>query len=201
MHQNPAFRQEPDARSLAFARDRAFGTLIVGGAAPLVSHVPFVLAQDGATAEMHLVRSNPIARAGGGAALLAVTGPDAYVSPDWYGVDDQVPTWNYVAVHLRGRLEPLPDGELRAHLDRLSAAQEAELAPKAPWTAAKMTPGVLERMMRQIVPWRLVVEDVQATWKLSQNKPGDVRLSAADGVAARGGDAMAALMRGVVTEL
>ena len=200
MHPNPAFRQEPDSRSLAFARDRAFGTLIAGGAEPLLSHVPFLLSEDGATAEMHLVRSNPIARAGGGAAILAVTGPDAYVSPDWYGVADQVPTWNYVAVHLHGRLEPLPEDGLRAHLDRLSAAQEGRLLPKPPWTSAKMTPDVLARMMRQIVPFRLIVEEVRATWKLSQNKPRDVRLRAADRLAGRGDTAMAALVRGDITQ-
>ncbi len=195
MHPNPAFRQVPDDRSLAFARRRAFGTLIAGGTAMFVSHVPFLLSDDGAQAEMHLVRSNPIARTENGAAMLAVTGEDAYISPDWYGVPDQVPTWNYVAVHLRGRLERLPDPDMRAHLDRLSAAQEEELAPKVPWTAAKMTPDVLEQMMRQIVPVRLIVEEVTATWKLSQNKPDDVRLQAADGVEARGGATMARLMR------
>jgi len=58
----------------------------------------------------HLVRSNPIAqclRAGERKAVLAVSGPDAYVSPDWYArMPDQVPTWNYVAVHLRGTRRP-----------------------------------------------------------------------------------------------
>ena len=192
MHPNPAFRQEPDSRSLAFARDRAFGTLIAGGAEPLLSHVPFLLSEDGATAEMHLVRSNPIARAGGGAAILAVAGPDAYVSPDWYGVADQVPTWNYVSVHLEGRAERMPAADLREHLDRLSAAFETRL-DKPPWTPAKMSAGVMERMMRSILPVRIHVEEVRSTFKLNQNKPDEVRHRAAGSVGRSVGSDLAAL--------
>ena len=199
MHPNPAFRAEDRARGLALARDRAFGTLAVDGSGgpdgPLLSHVPFLLAGDGASADLHLVRSNPIARHADGPAVLAVTGPDAYLSPDWYGVRDQVPTWNDVAVHLRGRLERLPDAAMRDMLDRQSADREVRLAPKAPWRADEMTPEALERMMRQIVPFRLHVAEVASTWKLSQNKPDAVRLAASDALAERGDAAeMAGLM-------
>ena len=204
MHPNPAFRGEAAARSLAFARDRAFGTLVVAaGPWPLLSYVPFLLDRGGGAADLHLVRSNPIARGEDGPATLAVTGPDGYVSPDWYGVPDQVPTWNYVAVHLRGRLERRPDAEMRDLLDRQSAEAERRLLPKPPWRTGKMTPDVLERMMRQIVPFRLHVEDVQATWKLSQNKPDPVRLAAARGLAAAGlrddAGTLAGLMRDGLT--
>ncbi|MCQ0971040.1 FMN-binding negative transcriptional regulator [Paracoccus sp. TK19116] len=190
MHPNPAFRKATREQNLAFAQRIGFGMLTVPGDPwPLAAHVPFVAGDDGI--ELHLARSNPICRAAPAPALLAVSGVDAYISPDWYGVPDQVPTWNYIAVHLRGRLEPLPLETLRDHLDRLSDHFEAELAPKPIWKTAKMTPEVLDRMLRMILPFRLVVEDVQGTWKLSQNKPDDVRLAAADHVE----DTVAALMQ------
>lgn len=167
----------------------------------MISHVPFVLDQDGSQAELHLVRSNPIVRTfdGPSQAVIAVTGSDSYISPDWYGVDDQVPTWNYVAVHIRGLLERLPPEDLRVALDRLSATLEARLAPKKPWVTGKMTPEILKKMLRQIVPFRLRVTGIEGTWKLSQNKADEVRLRAADGVATHGigsglGE-LAALMR------
>jgi transcriptional regulator len=201
MHPNPVFRQAPEAATLAFLRARAFGTLAVNAeAGPLLSHVPFLLAEDAASADLHLVRSNPIVRLDGVAAVIAVSGPDGYVSPDWYGVDDQVPTWNYVAVHLRGRLERLGDGLMRDMLDRQSAAYEDRLAPKRPWTADKMSTGALERMMRSILPFRLHVERIDATWKLNQNKPEAARLAAAEaiGLSEIGQEtaALARLMRG-----
>jgi transcriptional regulator len=147
------------------------------------------------------MRSNPVLRAldGPRPAVLAVSGPDGYVSPDWYGLADQVPTWNYVAVHLRGTLEALDAGALGPMLDRLSAAFEDRLAPKPAWTADKMDPGAMARMMRSIVPLRLIVASVEGTWKLNQNKPAAARLAAAGHVAASATGsataALAALMR------
>lgn len=184
MHPNPAFRKVTGDETLAFVRARAFGVLAVNAeAGPLLSHVPFLLSEDGASADLHLVRSNPIARLDGVAAVIAVSGPDGYVSPDWYGVEDQVPTWNYVAAHIRGRLERLGDGLMRDMLDRQSAAYESRLLPKRPWTADKMSEGALDRLMRQILPFRLHVERIDATWKLNQNKPEAARIGAAEAMA------------------
>lgn len=185
MHPNPAFRQSPREKNLAFARDRGFGVLSINGPeGPLAAHVPFLLNDDASHADLHLARSNPIARAGLPApALIAISGPDAYISPDWYGpheqVPDQVPTWNYVAVHLRGHLEPLPEDALRPHVDALSAEHEARITGKRPWTSAKMTEGAMPRMMRMILPFRFVVTSVEGTWKLNQNKTPEVRARAA----------------------
>lgn len=194
MHPNPVYRGETDDRHLDFARDRGFGVLAINAPdAPLLAHVPFLLSDDGATADLHLVRSNPIARAAPTKGAIAVSGPDGYVSPDWYGVADQVPTWNYVAVHLRGQLEPLPSQTMRDMLDRQSAHFEGQLAPKPPWTTDKMTPEVIERMMRAILPFRLHIESIDRTWKLSQNKPGDVRLAAAERIETGAGVELATL--------
>jgi len=158
-------------------------------------------------AEMHLVRSNPIARAvtGPTGAVISVSGPDGYVSPDWYETPDQVPTWNYVAVHLRGTLEPMSPSDMKAHLDRLSAQFEARLHPKRPWTTDKMTDGVLERMMRQILPFRFHVQEVDGTWKLNQNKADTDRAAAAslmrDSPIGHEMATLAALMVGGVPEI
>jgi len=198
MHPNRAFRDAGDATNLAFARDQGFGILTVsnGTAAPLVSHVPFLLNEAGTEALVHLARPNPIvaALAAPASARLVIAGPHGYVSPDWYRIEDQVPTWNYVAVHLTGRLELTPQAGLQDLLDRQSAEFERRL-PKTPWTSDKMTGGLMERMMRAIVPARLAIEEIDGTWKLSQNKPEAVRRAAADGVEAAGDPALAALMR------
>lgn len=186
MHPNPAFREEDQARALIEARRRGFGVLTVASpAGVLASHMPFVL--DPTVMAGHLSRGGALARhlaKGSAEALLIVSGPDAYVSPDWYGIEDQVPTWNYVAIHLRGTVRLLPNDALPAHLERLSAEHEARLAPKKPWTMDKMTPGVAERMMRQIVPLEMVITSVDSTFKLNQNKPEDARLAAADAISA-----------------
>lgn len=201
MHPNPAFREDDQARALMAARERGFGVLTVATPNGVqASHIPFLL--DATTVSAHLSRGGAVARFlrnGPAEALLIVSGPDAYISPDWYGIEDQVPTWNYVAIHLRGTLRLLPDKALRPHLDQLTAEHEGRLASKPPWIADKMTPGLMERMMRQIVPIELSISTVEATFKLNQNKPEKARLAAADAVAAakygRDVEALVRLMR------
>jgi len=196
MHPNPTFHSQDHAKDIAFVRDRAFGTLMVNGdPVPMVAHVPILLSEDGCEVLIHLVRSNPIARALKSplAARIAVMGADGYVSPDWYGTADQVPTWNYVAVQITGVLELLPHGKMREVLDAQSAHFETRLLPKTPWTTDKMSPDVLEKMMRMIVPCRMQVDDIAATWKLGQNKDDAVRERAAALVSGGIGTELAAL--------
>ncbi|WP_224825098.1 FMN-binding negative transcriptional regulator [Cognatishimia sp. MH4019] len=180
MHPNPSFRRTDLTHALAFIRDRAFGQLCINGDdGPLISYIPFLLNDAADMAELHLVRSNPIARITDPIpAVIAVSGPDAYISPDWYNVPDQVPTWNYIAVHLRGTLEP-SDVDMHDLLDRQTAAYEDRL-DKAPWLTSKMSDGVMEKMMRQILPFRFHISDIQSTFKLGQNKPDQVRIDAAN---------------------
>ena len=208
MHPNPVYRNASCKSNLEFAKERGFGVLAVGGEnagqSPHLSHIPFILADGGGAVHAHLVRSNPIAqclRAGGRKAVLAITGPDAYVSPDWYaGMPDQVPTWNYVAVHLRGTLRLRPEETLRAHLDALSARFEEALRPKPPWRTTKVAPERLAAMMHAIVPIELAIETVDGTWKLNQNKPREVRLNAAEHVATQGFGQESALLAALTRE-
>ena len=114
MHPNPIFRKESHERNLGFVQHRSFGALSINAdPVPLLAHIPFQLTDDGTYLEAHLVRSNPIARAlrdGERDAVIAVTGPDGYISPDWYGVENQVPTWNYVAAQCAWDSPPVARG-------------------------------------------------------------------------------------------
>jgi len=180
MHPNPIYRSDDHRKSLAYAAARGFGTLSINGEnGPLVAHVPFVLSADHSRIGFHVLRSNPLARHGSQPALLAVNGPDGYISPDWYGVEQQVPTWNYVAVHLRGRLNILPRDALETHLRALSDMFEQRLAPKPVWSLDKVSIENREKMMRMLVPVELEITEVDATWKLAQNKTEAARLGAA----------------------
>ena len=94
---------------------------------------------------------------------------------------------------------PLPTEALHGHLDALSARFGGDLAPNTPWVSSKMTEGVMDRMMRMILPFRLMVEAFDGKWKLSQNKDAAVRLAAADALLLQPTDgaeqARSALMR------
>jgi transcriptional regulator len=133
MHPNRAFAWEDRDATLAFVADIAFATIAAEG--PVVAHAPVLVAGPDRIL-FHVSRGNR-AKLEGRRAIFSVLGPDAYISPDWYGVDDQVPTWNYLAVEAEGPLRRLEESELADLLDALSAAHEARLAPKAPGRGRK----------------------------------------------------------------
>lgn len=184
MHPNPIFRESQTDRNAQVLAQTGFGVLAMNGNdVPCVAHIPYVYDRDTQVILFHLVRSNPIARVlrdGPRAAKFVVNGPHGYISPDWYGIDDQVPTWNYVAVHATGTVTLLPDAALGPILTRLSDHFETMLAPKPIWKMSKLDPATQEKMMRHIVPCQMAVDALDGTWKLGQNKPVAARGSAAD---------------------
>jgi transcriptional regulator len=103
-------------------------------------------------------------------ALAIAMAEDAYVSPDWYAAPDQVPTWNYRSVEIEGGLRVMSRDETARLLDDLSARFEAMLAPKAPWTRAKMRNEAFETMLDGITGFEMTIARIEGTFKLSQNK-------------------------------
>jgi transcriptional regulator len=179
MHPNRAFAWEDREAMLAFLADTAFATIAAEG--PVVVHAPVLVAGPDRLL-FHVARGNR-AKLDGRRAIVSVLGPDAYISPDWYGADDQVPTWNYLAVEAEGPLRRLDEANLADLLDELSAAHEARLAPKPEWTRAKMTPGRFEAMLKAIIGYELRIEALRGTRKLGQNKDEAQRKAAAAGLA------------------
>src|SRR6476646_7464864 len=175
MYTPPPFKSDR-AASLAFAEARGFGLACAwDGTKPVASSLPFYLtsADDGTPhAAFHVARHNPLIKLADGTTswLLAVSGADAYVSPDWYVSPDQVPTWLYQAVHLTGTVRILSEDELGRHLDTLSAKFESWLMSKPPWTTSKMTAGRLEALKKAIVGLVMSVDEVEGSFKLNQHK-------------------------------
>ena len=196
MHPNAAFRWEDRGAMRAFVADQAFGQIFAATPdGPRVAHLPIVW-HNADHLRFHIARGNGLTRhLDGCTALFVVNGPDAYVSPDWYGSDNQVPTWNYVAVELEGSVRKLSDEELTAQLDALSHDQEARLAPKRPWTRDKMDTGYFDKLTRGIIGFELRVTAWRGTVKLGQNKDAQARANVANALEAEGRRAVAHLMR------
>ena len=196
MHPNAAFRFDDRDALRAFAREIGFGTVFAATPdGPRVAHVPFVFLDDDRIG-FHLARGNGLTKHLDKAeALFVVNGPDGYISPDWYGIDDQVPTWNYLALELQGLVRRMSADELTAQVDALTVEQESRLAPKPEWTRAKMSAGLFDKMLGAIVGFEMTVTAWRSTAKLGQNKPSQARNLAADALDARGNRAVALLMR------
>jgi transcriptional regulator len=196
MHPNRKFQLQDRDAMAALVRELGFGTLFVPTAEGLRAvHVPVLF--DGDRLRFHVSRGNAVhfTLAAGAEALFVATGAHAYISPDWYGLDDRVPTWNYVAVELEGPVRPLDPEALARLVDDLSADQEARLAPKPAWTRAKMSEGRFEGLLKSIGGFEMEVAAWRGTAKVDQDKPQEVRNRIADALAGRGERDMAATMR------
>ena len=196
MHPNADFRWEDRAALRSFAEQIGFAQIFAETPdGPRVAQLPFVFLDEDRIG-FHIARGNGLARhLDGRVALATLLGPDAYVSPDWYQLDDQVPTWNYLALELEGRVTRVDRAALVAQIDQLSAQHEAQLAPKPGWTRAKMDPARFEAMLGAIQGFEMTISAWRGTAKLGQNKPKGARAAVADAFEARGQRAMALLMR------
>ncbi|HYI40722.1 MAG TPA: FMN-binding negative transcriptional regulator [Allosphingosinicella sp.] len=196
MHPNRKFHIQDREAMAALVRDLGFGVLFVPTAGGLRAvHVPVLL--EGDRLRFHVSRGNAVhsTLADGADALFVASGPHAYVSPEYYGLEDRVPTWNYVAVELEGPVRPLEPEALVRLLDDMSADQEARLAPKPPWTRAEMSEGRFDGLLKSITGFEMAVADWRGTAKVDQDKPQEVRDRIADALAGQGERDMAAMMR------
>ena len=174
MHPSSIFRENDEDRLAALVCQRGLALLIAAvDDRPLVAHAPVIWSPG--RLRFHLSAANPLCAVlrASRPAMAVVSGPDAYVSPDWYAAADQVPTWNYVSVEMEGAVRVISDDETVALLDDLSAHFEARLTPKPPWTRAKMSPARFETLLRAITGFEMNLERMTGTAKLSQNKPPD----------------------------
>ena len=108
-----------------------------------------------------------------GEALVIVRGPDAYVSPSWYAAKQEhgrvVPTWDYVTVHVHGRLVVHDDAAwVESLVRRLTAKHEAHRAE--PWSVDDAPPAYVAGQLRAIVGLEVEISRLEAKYKLSQNR-------------------------------
>ena len=192
MYTPPAFRLDDRNAALAVMRENAFAVLVAHSPDGIeITHLPLLVDQrgDDLVVRGHVARANPIVGLiqAGAAATAVFTGPHAYISPDWYASADQVPTWNYMAVHASGRLQAVTAADATTDLlADLSAEHETPLAPKKPWTHHKMREGLMARMIKGVLAFELPVDRLEAKSKMSQNKKPEDIAGAAAGLRGRG---------------
>ena len=168
------FRSDNREEALAFIQLYPFAALVsCGNEGPLVTHVPLLVEQsdDGLSLLGHVARANQHWRSLESArSVVAVfSGPNSYISASLYREDDDVPTWNYQAVHASGAIELTGSSNaLRDLLERTVAHFEARNGTH--WTTSDIRPQAFDRFIRQVVGFRIKVTQLEAVAKLSQDK-------------------------------
>ena len=188
----PSAFQEADPRALhALVQANGFGLLVtMAEGTPQASHLPMLLDPTrGAQGSLfgHLASANPQWRSfdGKSPALAVFSGPHAYVSPRWYTETRNVPTWDYVAVHVRGEPRVIERRDLVRDLLRRTMALYECSFPE-PRCFDSIPADYTEALLGAIVAFELPITRIDGSRKLSQNKEARDRARIAEGLRATG---------------
>ncbi len=166
------FRVGDRAAALAFMRANPFAILVSStGDGPFATHVPVVIRENGGhlTIRGHVAKANPHWRylKEQPTCLLIFHGPHAYISPGNYETRENVPTWNYGAVHIYGNARTYSaPGDLLNMLHDLIPTFEAAYVEQ--WDS--LSEAYRSRMLRHIVGFEIAVTRIETKFKLSQNR-------------------------------
>jgi transcriptional regulator len=170
----PRRYEEKDKEKIhAFIRENSFAILIsIKDGLPVGTHIPLLLEQNAEGKDIlmgHISKGNEQKYTlTDGAKILAIfPGPHAYISPRWY-TQMKVPTWNYISVHIYGTVKIVEGEALKAALSRLMNNYEQH-RPQ-PVRLEEIPEKEFNDDIRGIVGFEIVIEDIQAAYKLSQNR-------------------------------
>lgn len=165
-------------------REHALATLTSNGErVPYVTQLPSLLAPGtpdeaalvGSELIGHMNRANPHYRSldEGSPALMIFQGPSGYVTPAVYRVEPAAPTWDFVSVHVHGRIRLVPAGEATLEII-LATVERLESTLGEKWDPTSSL-GYFRQILPGVGAFRFEIEAVDAMFKLSQEKTAEVQ--------------------------
>jgi len=166
------FKNENMAAVKDFISDNGFGILIHQGNQKLQgTHIPMLLNKNDKGKDIlvgHLSRANPQWQhfKDNDAVMVIFMGPHSYISSSWYQKEN-VPTWNYIAVHVYGKIK-IVEGEVLID-DMRKLVDKYEKDSKNPVSVDRLSPKAM-KMVNGVVGFQIEITDIQSAFKLSQNR-------------------------------
>lgn len=170
--------------AIEFMMRFSFATIITAhDNVPVATHLPFVVSVENDTIILtsHFARANEQWKnIENNKVLVIFTEPHAYISPKHYDQELNVPTWNYISIHAYGKAKIITaEQEVFEVLENTINKYEASY--KQQWD--RLPKDYKLRMSKGIVPFEIIVENLQAKEKLSQNKTENERSKIIDSLA------------------
>lgn len=164
------YREEDREQILAFLKHHNFPAIVsFDGEKPIATHTPVEIAEDAQgnlTIYAHMSRANPQWKTFDNQELLLIfQGAHTYVSPRWYN-HVNVPTWNYMMIHVYGHVRLVQGDELYALLSRLVHTHEASTQ----YSLERLPQEFVQKEMKGVVGFAIDVTRIDAAHKLSQNR-------------------------------
>jgi transcriptional regulator len=164
------FREEDREAILVFLKQNNFPAIVsFDGEKPIATHTPVEISEDEngkITIYAHMSRANPQWKTfADQEVLLIFQGPHTYISPRWYN-HVNVPTWNYMMVHVYGKVRLLQGDELFALLSRLVHNHESN----SQYRLESLPQDFVQKEMKGVAGFAIDVTHIDAGYKLSQNR-------------------------------
>jgi transcriptional regulator len=167
----PKYARNEDISSIkAFIRENSFGILVSNAQQKLIAtHIPLEFSADESKLLGHISRANPQWKTftPESEILVIFNGPHAYISSSWYD-HENVPTWNYIAAHVYGRIRIIEGDQLYQSLKHL--VHHYESLSERPVSVETMSPEYVRKSMLGLVGFEIEITGMEATYKLSQNR-------------------------------
>ncbi|MBO8156819.1 MAG: FMN-binding negative transcriptional regulator [Bacillaceae bacterium] len=155
-----------------FMKRNSFGTIVTAQQGkPIATHLPLELHKRGDDYYItgHMAYANPQWRTfenNHEHVLVIYQGPHAYISSSWYQ-SENVPTWNYQSVHVYGTASIMNEQELQEDLALLLKKYEQHRKNPVLWENLSSQ---TKKQIKGVVGFKIKVQEVQAAYKLSQNR-------------------------------
>lgn len=133
------------------------------------THLPLLLSEDKKTLIGHFSKGNQQWKDIEGQAVLVVfQGPHCYISPSWYESQDTVPTWNYVTVHVNGKVQLLKDEDPRLWQSMVNLTEKYE-KPMSLYNLHDVDATYIAALSRGVIGFTISIDKIEGKAKLSQN--------------------------------
>jgi len=195
----PSHFLETDPEKISqFIKTHPLGLLVANVDGDLIgNHLPFMAPAGniavGVRLISHTAKANPIWKVGETQqkVLLVFSGYETYISPSSYATKKEthkvVPTYNYLSVHIKGTLSAIQDEESKHRIVNILTDQ-MESRRKDPWAVTDAPKDYIETMLANIVGIELLIEKIEAKWKISQNRPARDRQGVIEDLRGNAGD-------------
>lgn len=195
MHIPKLYREEDRATIIEFLKENSFPVLVsYDGEKLIATHLPVEIVEnaDGSLTVLgHMSRANPQWKSfGDQEVLLIFQGAHTYISPRWYN-HTNVPTWNYINIHVYGKVRMVAGDELKSLLGELVNKHEADTG----YSLEGLPADFVEKEMRGVAGFALDVTRLDAASKLSQNRDDESYSNIISHLKARDDDASAEIAR------
>lgn len=170
MHIPKYYREEDREKILVFLKQNNFPAIVsFDGEKPIATHTPVEVTEDDdgkVTIYAHISRANPQWKTFGAQEILLIfQGAHTYISPRWYN-HVNVPTWNYMMIHVYGNVRLLQEDELFAFLSRLIHTHEMNTS----YSLEGLPQDFVQKEIKGVVGFAIDVTRIDAGYKLSQNR-------------------------------